>query len=149
MPRNPPGRPAYRTPRPSYSPALVAAWCASQGLPEPRFEVPHIPGRRFRLDIAWPEARVGIEVQGGIWTRAAHSTGTGIRRDIEKRNLGLCLGWRVLECEPRDLLTPGMASMVRSAMTANTVTNTGSRVIFQQYVSTTANGNTAARGSVH
>jgi len=98
---------------PSYSEAVVSAWFAECGLPLPVYEYPHIPGRKFRLDVAWPDHKVGVEVQGGIWTKAAHSTGAGIKRDMEKRNLGLCAGWRVLECEPSELCTQAVAGMVR------------------------------------
>jgi hypothetical protein len=107
------------TRRPSYQPAVVSAWFRECGLPEPTYEHAHIPGRRFRLDIAWPGVRVGIEVQGGIWLRAAHSTGAGIKRDMEKRNLGTAAGWRVIEVEPKDLCTTETATLVRAAMWAN------------------------------
>lgn len=109
----------------SYSTLVVKAWFKECGLPEPVFEHRHIEGRKFRLDVAWPRERVGIEVQGGIWIKAAHSTSIGIKRDMEKRNLGLCAGWRVLECEPSDLCTTEMAEMVKLAMAANRQTNRG------------------------
>ena len=53
-----------------------------------------IPGRRFRWDF-----RVGqylIEVQGGIWRKGGHTTGTGITRDCNKANLAALAGWRTL-----------------------------------------------------
>lgn len=102
-----------------YSEQIVAAWFQECGLPAPIFEHVHVPGRRFRLDLAWPQYRVGIEVQGGIWLKAAHSTGTGIKRDMEKRNLGIVNGWRVLECEPKDLCTVELADMVRKVIARN------------------------------
>jgi len=105
----------------SYRPSIVAAYYRECGLPTPEFEVLYIPGRWFRLDIAWTWYRVGIEVQGGIWTKGAHSTGTGIRRDMEKRNLGILAGWRVLECEPRDLCTAEMVESVRNLIGRLTV----------------------------
>jgi hypothetical protein len=114
-----PDKPKVRVSRPSFSPQVVTAWFTECGLPPPRYEHQHVPGRKFRLDIAWPDCKCGIEVQGGIWIKAAHSTATGIKRDMEKRNLGLCLGWRVLECEPKDLCTEDFAAMVRAVMKAN------------------------------
>jgi hypothetical protein len=106
----------YRQSKKSYSEVVVKAWFREVGLPEPVFEHKHIPGRLFRLDLAWPAEKVGIEVQGGLWIKAAHSTSTGIKRDMEKRNLGLCEGWRVVECEPKDLCTMEVADMVRRCM---------------------------------
>lgn len=105
---------------PKYSEAVVTAWFKECGLPSPVFEYPHIEARKYRLDIAWPLLKVGIEVQGGLWIKAAHSTSTGIKRDMEKRNLGLCAGWRVLECEPKDLCTMEMVQMVRVVMALTT-----------------------------
>jgi hypothetical protein len=55
-----------------------------------------IPGRKLRWDIAWPERRLLVEIQGGIWRKGGHSTGTGITRDCEKANLATLAGWRIL-----------------------------------------------------
>jgi hypothetical protein len=62
------------------------------GLPAPKREYFHIPGRDFRLDFAWPALRIGVEVQGG-----AHRVKARAAADIEKRALGLLAGWRILE----------------------------------------------------
>jgi hypothetical protein len=99
-----------------YKPEIVKAFFKSQGLPEPVFEHSYIPNRRFRLDVAFPEHKVGIEVQGGLFLKAAHSTGTGIKRDMEKRNLGILNGWRVLECEPKDLCMVETVNMVKELL---------------------------------
>lgn len=56
-------------------------------------------GRRFRADFAWPEYRLLVEVQGGIFMRGgggAHSRPAGIVRDIERQQTALLLGWQVL-----------------------------------------------------
>lgn len=56
-----------------------------------------IPGRKFTADFAWPELRLVVEVQGGIWRRGggAHSHPTAILRDIEKSQLAVINGWSV------------------------------------------------------
>lgn len=55
------------------------------------------PKRRWRLDMAWPEQRIAVEVHGGIhMARGGHNTAAGITRDCEKGNEALILGWRVL-----------------------------------------------------
>lgn len=58
----------------------------------------HIPGRRFRLDFADPVNKVGIEVQGAVWSKArsGHNSGAGITKDCEKNNLSHLHGWRIL-----------------------------------------------------
>lgn len=70
------------------------------GLPEPereyKFALDEL-GRRWRFDFAYPEQMVGIEVQGGIWSRGAHARGTGLERDYEKLNAAQILGWNVYQ----------------------------------------------------
>ena len=62
------------------------------GLPEPVEEYYHIKGRDFRLDFAWPDRKIGLEVQG-----MAHRIKGKFHADIEKRALAMLDGWRVLE----------------------------------------------------
>ena len=66
------------------------------GLPEPIREYRAIPGRRFKFDFAWVDQRLLVEVQGAIFVKGGHSTGTGIMRDHEKNNLAVIAGWRVI-----------------------------------------------------
>jgi very-short-patch-repair endonuclease len=55
------------------------------------------PGRKFRADFAYPEKKILIEVEGGLFMRrGGHNSISGISRDIEKYNLAVTLGWRVL-----------------------------------------------------
>ena len=62
------------------------------GLPQPIEEYYHLKGRDFRLDFAWPDRKIGVEVQG-----MAHRIKGKFHADIEKRSLGLLAGWRILE----------------------------------------------------
>ena len=103
----------------SYNPKLVAAFFKSHGLPEPVFEHRFHPDRKWRFDVAWPEHRVAIEVQGGIWIRGGHSRGAGQRRDWEKFNEAAVLGWAVLQCEPKDLMKKETADLVTRALHGN------------------------------
>jgi very-short-patch-repair endonuclease len=73
-------------------------------MPTPTLEYVFAPPRRFRLDYAWVEQKVGLEVDGGIWTGGAHGRGTGILRDQTKTNLAAGLGWRILRCTPSKLM---------------------------------------------
>jgi hypothetical protein len=66
-------------------------------LPEPEREYLAIPGRRFRFDFGWPlPVGVLVEVQGAVFVKGAHSTGTGITRDCEKASLAAVHGYRLL-----------------------------------------------------
>lgn len=55
------------------------------------------PARRWRLDFAWPDVRVGVEIQGGTWKGGRHTRGKGFESDTEKRNWAKFSDWTVLE----------------------------------------------------
>ena len=65
-------------------------------LPEPTLEYRFHPVRKWRLDLAWIDALVSLEVEGGIWIQGRHSRGAGMEADMEKYNEAQVLGWRVL-----------------------------------------------------
>jgi len=60
------------------------------------------PERRWRLDFAFPDVKVGVEIDGGIFaaengeTAGKHARGAGRCADFEKRNAAAELGWVVL-----------------------------------------------------
>ncbi len=84
----------------SEEPAFLAA-CAVVGVPEPAREWEFArPERNWAFDYAWPEARLALEVQGGIFTFGRHTTGEGFARDMEKWNAAVQLGWFVIFCIP-------------------------------------------------
>lgn len=72
-------------------------------LPIPTKEYKFSPGRRFRFDYAWLEEKVALEVEGGVWTRGRHTRGKGFLGDMEKYNLAVCEGWKVLRTVPEDV----------------------------------------------
>jgi hypothetical protein len=74
-------------------------------IPEPMPEHHFHDKRKWALDFAWPESKLGIEVDGGIWRPegGAH-TGTGHIRDIRKGNDAIEYGWRVLHFIPEDIV---------------------------------------------
>lgn len=71
----------------------------ANGLPQPVEELRFAQcfGRQFRLDLAWPEYRLAVEVHGGVFTRGRHVSPTGFTEDRVKMNYAQLLGWRVLE----------------------------------------------------
>jgi len=80
---------------------MFALQCEQAGLPTPLREYAAVPGRRFRWDFAWTDARVLVEINGGTYARMGHSTGTGIARDYEKSNLAVLAGWKVFAFDRR------------------------------------------------
>ena len=59
--------------------------------------------KRYRLDFAHSNSCTGIEIQGGVYMRGRHVTGSGYERDCRKYNLAYTSGWTIF------LLTSTMA----------------------------------------
>ncbi len=68
------------------------------GLPKPVDEYVFHPTRKWRLDYAWPDAKVALEVHGATYSGGRHVTGTGFAKDREKMNEAQLAGWIVIEC---------------------------------------------------
>lgn len=66
------------------------------GTPRATAEYRFDPSRLWRLDFAWPELKVGIEVEGGSWTGGRHVRGQGFEADCDKYNEAAIRGWLVL-----------------------------------------------------
>lgn len=46
--------------------------------------------------MAWPDKKVALECEGGIWIQGRHNRGMGFLKDCEKYNTAVLMGWRVL-----------------------------------------------------
>lgn len=77
----------------------LAVQLTALGIPfEREFAFAKEMGRRWRFDLAMPDRKFAIEVEGGIWTKGRHVTGAGYTKDIEKYEAALLLGWIVYRC---------------------------------------------------
>lgn len=64
--------------------------------------------RQYRIDYAIPvdkdgnDLKIAVEVEGGIWAKgnSGHSSGTGIKRDMDKNNLLHAHGWKLIRVQP-------------------------------------------------
>lgn len=77
-------------------------WRAIGGKPfvtEHRFD----PERRWRFDVAWPDERVAVELEGGTWLSGRHTQAQGFQGDCDKYNRAVELGWRVLRYTTNDV----------------------------------------------
>lgn len=83
-------------------PGALAFQCRASGLVMPVRELVFLPGRRFRFDLAFPDARVAVEVDGGAFLTGGggHNRGSAFRDDCEKLSLAAAHGWRVLRVMP-------------------------------------------------
>ncbi len=88
------------------------------GLPVPVAEYKFHPSKGWRLDRAWPEDRLGVEIEGGLWMKGkgAHSHPSNILRDIEKYNAAVLLGWRILRFGETHLNSPYAMESVAQAL---------------------------------
>jgi len=86
-----------------------AHMCWKLGLPVPVREFRFSYLRRWRFDYAWPDHKLALEVEGGIWRKGggAHSHPLNIERDIEKYNDAALRGWRILRVAPEKLYSDG------------------------------------------
>lgn len=86
------------------------------GLPRPerQFEVDLDGGAIARLDLAYPLARVGIEVDGYEY----HSGRARWERDLARRNRIEALGWRLIHVTDRQLRSrkPGFLAILRGLL---------------------------------
>ena len=98
--------------------AIAIAFFTGQRLPQPVTEHRFHPERKWRFDYAWPDAKVALEVEGGVWTGGRLTSSAGFLKDMEKYNAAARLGWRVLRCTPKTLLTIATVEAVKEARCA-------------------------------
>lgn len=53
------------------------------------------PPRRWRFDFAWPDRRIAVEIEGGVWTEGGHTRGAAYVKNLEKYNEAVLAGWRL------------------------------------------------------
>jgi hypothetical protein len=86
-------------------------------MPAPIAEYVFARPRRWRFDEAWPDRMLAVEVEGGTWVNGRHSRGSGMRKDCEKYNAAVLLGWRVLRVTG-DMVRDGSAlATIEQALT--------------------------------
>jgi very-short-patch-repair endonuclease len=95
---------------------IFAALLTRAGLPLPVPEFRFEPQRRWRADFAWPDQKLILEVEGGVFIRGRHSRGAGMLGDFEKYNRAAVLGWRLLRCTPKGLYDPETITMLQQAL---------------------------------
>ena len=78
----------------------------SLNLPIPVTEYRFHPTRKWRFDYAYPELKIAIEQEGGVWIQGRHNRATGFLKDIEKYNEASLLGWRIIRITPQ-MITDG------------------------------------------
>jgi len=70
------------------------------GLPEPTPEYKFHPTRRWRVDYVFLDAKLVIEIEGGIWQYGGHNRPRWFIKDMEKYNSLTELGYHLLRYQP-------------------------------------------------
>lgn len=95
--------------------ALIVDKTGLLATPEHRFH----PGRQWRLDLAWPSLKVGLEVQGLLFQgKGKHVAGIRVLGDLEKANQAGLDGWLVIYCSTKQLQEKATVQRILDAMEA-------------------------------
>lgn len=101
---------------PSYNAQVVTSYFQSEGLPAPVFEFVFAPPRKWRFDLALPEHKLAIEVQGGLFSGGAHVRGGHLLLEFEKINAASADGWRIIYRTPDNLCMLETVNLIKRAI---------------------------------
>ena len=74
------------------------------------------PVRKWRFDYAFPEHKIALEVEGGVWTGGRHTSSVGFLNDMEKYNTATLMGWRFFRTTPDDLYRKKTLDLIKNAI---------------------------------
>jgi very-short-patch-repair endonuclease len=76
--------------------AAILTAIAAGLLPRAEVEYRFHATRMWRVDFAWPDILIAVEVEGGTWAEGRHTRGDGFLADLEKYNALALDGWCLL-----------------------------------------------------
>ena len=82
-------------------------------IPFPVEEFKFHPTRKWRIDICWPDQKLALEIEGGVWENGRHVRPSGFIKDIEKYNALTLEGFSLLRCTPQQMETCESYDFVR------------------------------------
>lgn len=69
---------------------------APEGMPSPVHDsIKPVPGKNYRIDFAWPDYMLAVEIEGGIEMYGRHNRPEGYTKDVIKYNAAQEHGWLV------------------------------------------------------
>ena len=71
------------------------------GIPEPETEYKFCPDRRWRIDYCWPQHKLAVEIEGGVWNYGRHNRAVSFLKDMEKYNKLALMGFSLLRFTPQ------------------------------------------------
>lgn len=74
--------------------------------------------RRYRFDVAWPEKKIAIDVQGGLYLkgRRAHGSPEQMKRDSMKQAEANLCGWIFIAVTPEMMKDGSAVELVKKAL---------------------------------
>lgn len=72
-------------------------------IPVPKKEYKFCLERKWRIDYAFTDVKLAIEIEGGVWNNGRHNRSKGFLKDIEKYNKLTELGWSLLRYQPSEI----------------------------------------------
>lgn len=72
-------------------------------MPDPVEEFKFHPVRKWRVDICWPDQKLAVEIEGGVWSCGRHIHPTGFMNDKEKYNMLSIFGYHLLRFTPQEI----------------------------------------------
>lgn len=95
--------------------AFLFTWRALGGPDCWQLEHRFAPPRRWRFDLADPETRMAVEIDGATWTAGRHTRGKGFAADCEKANVATARGWRLFRLTTEQASDPLMVELILGA----------------------------------
>lgn len=95
---------------------LLEFQCAAAKVPKPVTEYKFHPTRKWRFDYCWPDRKVALEIEGGVFVKGRHTRGVGYLKDMEKYSEAAILGWCVVRCTPQQLNDGSAFTWVKRAL---------------------------------
>lgn len=92
------------------------ALCRALKLPAPVAEHRFHATRKWRFDWCWVDAKLALEVQGGIFTNGRHTRGAALIKEMEKLNAAAVAGYRVLYVTPAQMANGSAAQIAAEAL---------------------------------
>ena len=72
--------------------------------------------RNWRCDFAWPDRRLIVEVEGGVYTQGRHVRPSGFTKDLEKYNALTEAGWKVLRFSRREVTSGEALNVIQRVL---------------------------------
>lgn len=94
----------------------LAGQLRQAGVEVPTREYRFHDSRRWRVDFAWPERQLAVEVEGLTYEGGRHQRKAGFAADLEKYNTLELMGWTLLRFEQEAIQSGEAVRMIEQAL---------------------------------